>query len=85
MAQTYIGTSVTRREDVRFLTGKARFVDDVELPHMLHAAILRSPHAHARVLGIDPAAALEIPGVVAVFTFQDIADTVEPRPIPMRR
>ena len=85
MTQTYIGASVTRREDVRFLTGKATYVDDVELPHMLHAAILRSPHAHARVLSIDPAAALEIPGVVAVFTFQDIVNTVEPRPIPMRR
>ncbi len=85
MAQNYIGIPVTRREDVRFLTGKARFVDDVKLPHMLHAAILRSPHAHARVLSIESAAALEVPGVVAVFTFQDIANTVEPRPIPMRR
>ncbi len=85
MAQNYIGIPVSRREDVRFLTGKARFVDDVTLPHMLHAAILRSSHAHARVLSIDSAAALEVPGVVAVFTFQDIVNTVEPRPIPMRR
>ena len=85
MSQSYIGAPVTRREDVRFLTGKATFVDDVELPHMLHAAVLRSSHAHARILGIDTAAALEIPGVVAVFTFQDIVNTVEPRPIPMRR
>ncbi|MCI0781382.1 MAG: xanthine dehydrogenase family protein molybdopterin-binding subunit, partial [Chloroflexi bacterium] len=85
MSQSYIGAPVTRREDVRFLTGKATFVDDVELPHMLHAAVLRSSHAHARILGIDTAAALEIPGVVAVFTFQDIVNTVDPRPIPMRR
>ena len=57
MSQNYIGAPVTRREDVRFLTGKATYVDDVELPHMLHAAILRSSHAHARVLSIDSAAA----------------------------
>ena len=85
MAQTYIGASISRKEDVRFLTGKASFVDDVKQPGMLHAAILRSPHAHARVLSIEPWAALEMEGVKAVFTFQDIAATVEPRPIPLRR
>ncbi|MFQ6026354.1 MAG: xanthine dehydrogenase family protein molybdopterin-binding subunit [Dehalococcoidia bacterium] len=85
MVQTYIGAPIGRKEDVRFLTGKAQFVDDVNLPHMLHAAILRSLHAHARILNIDASAALQIAGVVAVFTFQDIAETVEPRPIPMRR
>ena len=83
--QPYIGSPVLRKEDLRFLTGTARYVDDVKLPHMLHAAILRSPHAHARVLSIDPSAALEMEGVEAVFTFQDIVQTVEPRPIPMRR
>ena len=85
MAQTYIGAPIARKEDVRFLTGKASFVDDVKQPGMLHAAVLRSPHAHARVLSIEPQAALEIEGVEAVFTFQDIAATVEPRPIPLRR
>lgn len=85
MTQTYIGAPIVRREDGRFLMGRARYVDDIQLPHMLHAAILRSPHAHARLLNIDASAALNIPGVVAVFTFEDIADTVEPRPIPMRR
>ena len=85
MVQTYIGAPIVRKEDVRFLTGKAQFVDDVKLPHMLHAAILRSLHPHARILTIDATAALQIAGVVAVFTFQDIAETVEPRPIPMRR
>ena len=83
--QPYIGSPVLRKEDLRFLTGTARYVDDVKLPHMLHAAILRSPHAHARLLSIDPSAALEMEGVEAVFTFQDIVQTVEPRPIPMRR
>jgi carbon-monoxide dehydrogenase large subunit len=85
MAQKYIGSSVLRKEDLRFLTGTARYVDDVKLPHMLHAAILRSQHAHARVLSIDASAALDMEGVAAVYTCQDIVQTVEPRPIPMRR
>ena len=81
MAQTYIGAPIRRREDVRFLTGKATFVDDIKLPQMLHAAILRSPQAHARIMAIDAAPALAIPGVVAVFTFQDIAPHAKPIPI----
>ena len=84
MVQTYIGAPITRKEDVRFLTGRATFTDDVKAQHLLHAAILRSPHAHARVLSIDSTKALELPGVVAVFTAQDIADAIEPRPIPIR-
>ena len=58
MAQTYIGAPVRRREDVRFLTGKATFVDDIKLPYMLHAAILRSTQAHARIMAIDASRAL---------------------------
>jgi carbon-monoxide dehydrogenase large subunit len=81
MAQTYIGAPIRRREDVRFLTGKATFVDDIKLPYMLHAAILRSPQAHARITAIDASLALAIPGVVAVFTFQDIASYAKPIPI----
>src|SRR5262245_33338837 len=81
MAQTYIGAPIRRREDVRFLTGKATFVDDIKLPHMLYAAILRSPHAHARVTAIDSSQALAIPGVVAIFTFRDVAPYVKPIPI----
>ena len=82
MAQSYIGTSVRRREDVRFLTGNATFIDDVKLPHMLHAAILRSPHAHARILSIDVAKAESLPGMVKVFTSRDLAGMNEP--VPMR-
>ena len=82
---TYIGAPVARKEDLRFLTGRARYVDDVKLPRMLHAAILRSPHAHARILSIDPSEALKLPGVVAVFSFRDLEQAVEPRVIPMRR
>jgi len=85
MAQTYIGSPVIRKEDLRFLTGTARYSDDVKLPHMLHAAIFRSSHAHARVLSIDASAALELEGVAAVYTYQDLVQTVKPRPIPMRR
>ena len=76
--------SITRKEDVRFLTGKATYTDDIKAHHLLHAAILRSPHPHARILSIDSSKALELQGVVAAFTFQDIADTVEPRRIPIR-
>ncbi len=84
MVQSYIGASITRKEDVRFLTGKATYTDDLKAHHLLHAAILRSPHPHARILSIDASRALELPGVVAVFTFKDIAETVEPRRIPIR-
>ena len=82
MDQTYIGAPIRRREDFRLLTGKATFTDDIKLPQMLHAAILRSPHAHARITSIDAARALAIPGVIAVFTFQDIASLA--KPIPLR-
>src|SRR5262249_57410531 len=69
------------REDIGFLSGKATFVDDIKLPHMLYAAILRSTHAHARLTAIDASRALAIPGVVAVFTFRDVAPYVKPIPI----
>ena len=71
-----------RREDVRFVTGQGRYLDDIRLPDMLHAAILRSPHAHARVRRIDASAALALDGVEAVFTFADMADLA--KTIPMR-
>ena len=80
--QPYIGAPLRRREDVRFVTGQGQYLDDVRLPGMLHAAILRSPHAHARVRGIDASAALALEGVVAVFTHADMADLM--KPIPMR-
>ena len=68
-----IGTSVKRREDRRFLTGKGRYVDDIHRPGELRAAFVRSPHAHARVKGVDKDAALAAPGVVDVFTGADMA------------
>jgi len=72
----YTGQPLKRVEDPHLVTGKGSFVDDVQLPDMLHAAILRSPHAHARLRAIDVAAARHMPGVVAVLTGADIAGVV---------
>jgi aerobic carbon-monoxide dehydrogenase large subunit len=66
-----IGQPVRRVEDARFLTGRSRYVDDIQLAHMLHGAVVMSPHAHARIRSIDVKAALESPGVVAVLTGAD--------------
>jgi len=63
-----IGESIKRKEDGRFLRGKGNYLDDIELPQMLHMAILRSPHAHAKIKSIDTAAAGAMPGVIAVVT-----------------
>ncbi len=69
-----IGARVTRKEDRRFITGKGRYVDDVKVYGATHAHFVRSPHAHARVKGIDIAAAEKMPGVVAVLTGREIVD-----------
>ncbi|MBN1315904.1 MAG: xanthine dehydrogenase family protein molybdopterin-binding subunit, partial [Anaerolineales bacterium] len=74
MTGKVIGQRITRNEDPRLLTGGALFVDDVELPGMLHAAFLRSDYAHARLKSIDVTAARERPGVVAVYTAEDMGD-----------
>jgi aerobic carbon-monoxide dehydrogenase large subunit len=66
-----IGQPVRRVEDQRFLTGRSRYVDDIQLPHMLHGAVVMSPHAHARIRKIDTAAALALPGVHLVLTGED--------------
>jgi aerobic carbon-monoxide dehydrogenase large subunit len=63
-----IGESIKRKEDARFIRGKGNYLDDIELPGMLHMAILRSPHAHARIKSVDTAAASAMPGVIAVVT-----------------
>lgn len=69
-----------RNEDPRLLTGQALFVDDVEIPGMLHAAFLRSDYAHARLLSIDVSKARQRPGVVAVFTAEDMGGDWQPGP-----
>ncbi len=68
-----IGASVRRREDLRFLSGRGLYTDDINRPGQAHAVIVRSPHAHARIGRIDTAAALSAPGVLAVFTGEDLA------------
>jgi aerobic carbon-monoxide dehydrogenase large subunit len=79
----YIGAPVPRREDARLLTGRGTFVDDLEMPGVVHAAMLRSSHAHARVRRIDTTAALALPGVLAVVTADDVADIQKPWPARM--
>ncbi|MBC9883611.1 xanthine dehydrogenase family protein molybdopterin-binding subunit [Bradyrhizobium sp. INPA01-394B] len=69
-----IGARVVRKEDKRFITGKGRYVDDIKLVGMTHAHFVRSPHAHAKVKKIDSSAALDMPGVVAVLTGQQLVD-----------
>src|SRR5215469_7130218 len=71
-AVTTIGMPVRRREDYRFLTGGGTYTDDINRPGQLHAYILRSPHAHAQIGGIDTTAAQGAPGVVAVYTGKDM-------------
>ena len=68
MSTRTFGEPVKRNEDRRLLTGQALFIDDVELPGMLHAALLRSQVAHAKIVSIDVAKARQRPGVVAVYT-----------------
>jgi aerobic carbon-monoxide dehydrogenase large subunit len=70
---SYAGQPLKRLEDPRLLTGKGSFVDDIRLPDMLYACVLRSPHAHAHIKTIDGAAARQLPGVATVLTGDDIA------------
>ena len=80
MTYKIIGKRVKRVEDPRLLTGGALFVDDVDLPNMLHAAFFRSDYAHARIKNIDTSQAKTIPGVVGVYTAEDMGDAWEPGP-----
>ena len=77
VATRYAGTRVPRVEDNRLLTGRGTFVDDVSRPGMLHACFVRSPFARAKIIGIDAAAALALPGVRAVFTAGDLNPDVK--------
>jgi carbon-monoxide dehydrogenase large subunit len=79
-AERYTGASIKRSEDPRILTGGGRYVDDIKLPGMLHAAFVRSPLAHARVLAVDVSAARALPGVVAVLTGADLEAMTVPGP-----
>ena len=73
MGTQYFGAAVARVEDARLLRGSGRFVDDIKLPGLLHAALVRSPHAYARITAVHLEAARAIPGVAGVFGFEDQA------------
>lgn len=76
----YIGARIPRREDAHLLIGRGAYVDDLAIPGVLHAAVLRSPYAHARIVSINTEPARHAPGVLAVVTGQDIADIQGPWP-----
>jgi len=80
MSTRYFGARVTRNEDPALLTGRGLFVDDVRLPDVAHAAVLRSPHAHARLLSIDVRQARALRGVLAVYVHADLGTLGEPLP-----
>ena len=75
-----LGAPLRRKEDQRLITGRGRYVEDLHFPGMVHAAFVRSPHAHARVLGVDTAAARAMERVVAVYTARDLPECAKPIP-----
>jgi carbon-monoxide dehydrogenase large subunit len=75
---SYIGRAVPRPNAKKLLQGRGTFVDDIVLPRMAHVVFVRSPHAHARIVGIDRAAAQEMPGVIAVVTGPELAKVITP-------
>src|SRR2546430_16914204 len=77
---TWIGKDIKRQEDPDLLTGRAEYTSDVKLPGMLHAAVLRSPYAHARIVSIDTSAAKKLPGVYAVLTGHEATEVIGPLP-----
>ena len=81
MATRFVGEPIKRREDLNLLTGHAAFIDDIQLPDMLHGAVLRSPHASARIHSIDPEAALALPGVHAVLTAAQLGSANDAMPL----
>lgn len=78
--ETQIGQATLRKEDARLITGQSRWTDNIALPGMLHAAILRSPMAHAKITNIDVSGAKSSPNVIEVFTGADLADAHQPLP-----
>ena len=81
MTTRIFGSGIRRREDPRLITGRAAYTDDIKLPGMVHAAILRSPYAHANIIkSVDTSEAAQQPGVVAVYTGQDTEGTLNGLP-----
>ena len=79
-ARKWLGKSINRVEDPRFLRGEGRYLDDIKLENMAHAAIVRSPHAHARIIKVDTSKAEALPGVIRVVTGADVAEHAAPLP-----
>ncbi len=80
MAVASIGSAIKRKEDPRFITGAGSYLDDIRLPGTVHAAVLRSPYAHATIRTIDTRAAAAMPGVLGVFTGRDLEGDLNPLP-----
>src|SRR5262247_1464155 len=80
MTQRYVGQAMKRKEDPRLVSGTSTYVDDVVLPGMLHMAVTRSIHAHARIRRVDTSKAQSLPGVVAVVTGEEVAAHCGPIP-----
>lgn len=80
MTTRIFGSGIRRREDPRLITGQATFTDDIKLMGLVHAAILRSPHAHAKIRSVDTSAARSAPGVLAVYTGADTDGVLNPIP-----
>jgi len=75
--ETYLGQSLRRREDARFIVGKGRYVDDIKLPGTLHLALLRSPHAHAVITGVDLSEARSVSGVRLALAGSDLSGKID--------
>lgn len=75
---SYIGKTVPRPNLDRLMQGRGQYVSDIELPRMAHVVFLRSPHAHAKIVKVDAAAAKRMPGVIAVVTGQELAAVITP-------
>jgi aerobic carbon-monoxide dehydrogenase large subunit len=80
MSSRIFGSGIKRREDPRLITGTATYTDDLVLPGMVHAAMLRSPHAHARITRVDVSRARQAPGVVDAFSGRDVGEALKPTP-----
>ena len=75
---SYIGKTVPRPNLDRLLQGRGQYVSDMELPRMAHVVFVRSPHAHAKIVSLDAAAARRMPGVIAVVTGKELAEVITP-------
>src|SRR5690625_2422097 len=79
-----VGQRIKRKEDPKLITGNGTYLDDMKIPGLLHASIVRSPHPHANIVSIDKEKALAHPGVVAVYTGKDLEGKLNPVPTSWR-